>query len=79
MSVQSRADAASRGWRTVLQGAVSTVLVAVGAVVVDQVTPGEVVDYMTVGVAAATAAGTALAAYAQRILEGLGKTPTPEE
>ena len=63
-------DARSRGARTLLQGAISTVLVAVAAVVVDQVTPGAVIDYATVGVAAATAAGTALAAWVQRKLEG---------
>lgn len=66
----TRQDARTRGWRTALQGAVSTVIVAVAAVVTDQVVPGEVIDWPTLGVAAATAAGTALAAWVQRRLEG---------
>lgn len=48
----------------------STAIVAVAAVVTDQVVPGEVIDWPTLGVAAATAAGTALAAWVQRRLEG---------
>ncbi|GAA1100847.1 hypothetical protein [Nocardiopsis metallicus] len=48
----------------------STALVAVAAVVLDQVVPGEVIDWPTLGVAVATAAGTALAAWVQRRLEG---------
>lgn len=63
-------DATNRGVRTILQGAISVVLVAIAGVVVDQVTPGEVLDYAALGVAAATAAGTALAAYIHRLLEG---------
>lgn len=66
-------DARSRSLRTVAQGAVSVVLVAVAGVVADQVTPGELVDYAALGAATATAAGTALAAYVQRVLEGLGE------
>lgn len=63
-------DATNRGVRTILQGAISVVLVAIAGVVVDQVTPGEVLDYAALGVAAATAAGTGLAAYIHRLLEG---------
>lgn len=66
---QTRQDARTRGWRTALQGAVSTVLVAIAAVVTDQVVPGEIIDWPTLGVAAATAAGTALASWAHRRLE----------
>lgn len=64
-----RSDARTRAARTLFQGAVSTVLVAVAAVVIDQVTPGSVIDWATFGAAAATAAGTALAAWVQRLLE----------
>jgi len=64
-------DARTRALRTVVQGAASTVLVAVAAVVVDTVTPGSIIDWTTLGVAAATAAGTALAAWVQRRLEGV--------
>lgn len=71
-------DATTRGLRTVLQGAISVVLVAIAGVVVDTVTPGDVIDLAAVGVAAATAAGTALAAYVQRILEGDGRQPSRE-
>lgn len=63
-------DARVRGGRTLLQGAISTILVAGAAVVVDQVTPGALVDWPTLGVAVATAVGTALAAWVQRKLEG---------
>ncbi|MBB4935638.1 hypothetical protein F4561_006547 [Lipingzhangella halophila] len=69
-------DARSRSLRTVAQGAVAVVLLAVAGVVADQVTPGELVDYASLGVGAATAAGTALAAYVQRVLEG--DTPPAE-
>jgi len=64
-------DARTRAARTLLQGAASTVLVAVAAVVIDTVTPGSIIDWPTLGVAAATAAGTALAAWVQRRLEGV--------
>ncbi|GAB3693638.1 hypothetical protein [Nocardiopsis oceani] len=67
---EARKDARSRGWRTALQGAISTALVAVAAVVTDQVVPGEIIDWPTLGLAAATAGGTALAAWVQRRLEG---------
>lgn len=63
-------DARTRALRTAAQGAASTVLVAVAAVVIDTVTPGSIIDWATLGVAAATAAGTALAAWVQRRLEG---------
>lgn len=63
-------DARSRGWRTALQGALAAVLVAVAAVVADTVTPGEVIDWATLGAAAGTAALTAVAAWFQRRLEG---------
>lgn len=76
MSAQSKADAASRGWRTAFQGAVSVAVVAAAATVVDVVTPGEVVDLPTLGVAVGTAAGTALAAWAHRLLGG---DPAPQE
>jgi len=66
-------DARSRALRTVLQGAASTILVAAAALTVDTVTPGEVIEWGAYGLAAATAAGTALAAYVQRRLEGLAK------
>lgn len=77
---QTSSDARSRFLRTVAQGALSTVLVAVGAVVIDQVTPGEVVDYAALGVAAATAAGTAVTAYVHRLLSGVSlDEPEPSE
>jgi uncharacterized membrane protein YfcA len=66
----TRADARSRFLRTVAQGALSTVLVAAAATVIHVVTPAEVVDWPALGIAVATAAGTALAAYVQRTLEG---------
>ena len=69
-STTTTADARSRALRTVLQGAVSTILVAVAAVVLDQVTAGQIVDYATLGAAAATAAGTAITAYVHRLLSG---------
>lgn len=71
-------DATSRFLRTVLQGAVSVVLVAVAGVVVDQVTPGEAVDFAALGAAAGTAALTAVSAYVQRVLEGGGRAQPPE-
>lgn len=77
-STKDRTDARSRSVRTIGQGLVSTLLVAVAAVVLDQVTPGEIVDYATLGTAAATAMGTALCAYLQRILEGDRKPPATE-
>lgn len=64
------ADARSRAVRTVVQGLISVALVAVAGVVVDQVTPGEVVDWVALGGAVATAAGTAIAAYVHRLLDG---------
>lgn len=70
VSRETKKDAGSRSARTIIQGAISVVLVAVAGVVVDQVTPGEILDYATLGVAVATAAGTSIAAYVQRILEG---------
>lgn len=61
-----RQDARSRGWRTALQGLAAAVLVAVAAVVADTVTPGEVIDWATLGAAVGTAALTAVAAWASR-------------
>lgn len=69
-SAEIRADARSRGLRTAAQGAASAVLVAIAVVVVDTVTPGSAVDWVTLGTAAGTAALTALAAWVQRRLEG---------
>lgn len=63
-------DARSRAVRTVVQGLISVALVAVAGVVVDQVTPGQVVDWVALGGAVATAAGTAVAAYVHRLLDG---------
>ncbi len=63
-------DARSRGARTLLQGALAVVVVAVAAFTVDTVTPGELIEWPAYGLGAATAAGTALAAWVQRTLEG---------
>lgn len=68
---ETTSDARSRAVRTVVQGLISVALVAVGAVVVDQVTPGEVVDWVALGAAVATAAGTAITAYVHRLLSGV--------
>lgn len=62
-------DAGERTRRTLLQGAISVVLVAVAAFTVDTVTPGEVIDWGAYAVGGATAAGTALATWAHRKLE----------
>ena len=70
MSNTTKSDASSRGLRTVVQGLISVTLVAVAGVVVDQVTPGAVVDWVALGAAVATAAGTAIAAYVHRLLDG---------
>lgn len=67
---ETKSEAASRGVRTVVQGLVSVALVAVAGVVADQVTPGQVVDWVALGTAVATAAGTAIAAYVHRLLDG---------
>ena len=67
---ETKSDASSRGLRTVVQGLVSVALVAVAGVVADQVTPGAVVDWVALGGAVATAAGTAIAAYVHRLLDG---------
>lgn len=64
------ADARSRGLRTLFQGALSAILVAVATVVLDLVTPGTVIDWPVLAATAGTAGVTALAAFVQRKLEG---------
>ncbi|MDT0305052.1 hypothetical protein [Streptomonospora wellingtoniae] len=70
---ETKQDATNRSWRTIAQGAVSVVLVAAATVVVDTVTPGELVDWPAAATAIGTAVVTALAAYIQRRLEGASK------
>ena len=74
---ETTVDARSRAVRTIVQGLISVALVAVGAVDVDQETPGEVVDWVALGTAVATAAGTAITAYVHRILSGVDLDPVP--
>ena len=74
---ETTVDARSRAVRTIVQGLISVALVAVGAVVVDQVTPGQVVDWVALGTAVATAAGTAITAYVHRLLSGVDLDPVP--
>lgn len=63
-------DARTRALRTVVQGLISVALVAVAAFTVDTVTPGEAIEWGAYALGGATALGTAVAAYVQRILEG---------
>ncbi|WP_435109380.1 hypothetical protein [Nocardiopsis synnemataformans] len=65
---ETRQDARTRGWRTAFQGLASTVLVAVAALTLDVVTPGEAIEWAAYGMAAGTAALTAVAAWVQRRL-----------
>lgn len=71
-TVETRKDARSRAVRTITQGIISVVLVAVAGVVADQVTPGQVVDYAALGAAVGTAVVTAVASYVHRLLSGEG-------
>jgi hypothetical protein len=64
------ADARQRSVRTIAQGLVSTLLVALASVVVDQVTPGEIVTWATLAVAGGTAMATAGLAYLHRVVGG---------
>lgn len=65
-------DARTRALRTVVQGLISVALVAIAAFTLDTVTPGEVIEWGAYALGGATALGTAVAAYVQRILEGRG-------
>ncbi|GAB3213334.1 hypothetical protein GCM10027294_43910 [Marinactinospora endophytica] len=69
-SAEARADARSRAVRTVAQGLISVVLVAVAGVITDQVVVGQSITWPALAAAAGTAALTAVAAYVQRRLEG---------
>lgn len=66
----TKSDASSRAVRTVVQGLASVALVAVAAFTVDTVTPGEAIEWGAYAVGGATAAGTAVAAYVHRLLDG---------
>jgi hypothetical protein len=65
---EARQDARIRALRTAAQGLASTVLVAVAALTLDVVTPGEAIEWAAYGMAAGTAALTAVAAWVQRRL-----------
>lgn len=59
---ETQQDARSRGWRTALQGLASTVPVALAALTLETVTPGQAVEWAAYGMAAGTAGLTAVAA-----------------
>lgn len=65
-------DARTRAVRTVVQGLISVALVAVAGFTLDTATPGEAIEWGAYAMGGATALGTAVAAYVQRILEGQG-------
>ncbi|MET8382506.1 hypothetical protein ABZV14_05825 [Streptosporangium canum] len=67
---QTKADAKSRSWRSLGQGALVSVLIAVSAVVYTGLAGAELPDWRLLGVAVLQAAGTALASYVHRVLNG---------
>ncbi|MFE0151375.1 hypothetical protein ACFWY5_29810 [Nonomuraea sp. NPDC059007] len=67
---QVRADARSRSWRSLGQGALVAVLLAVSGVVYTALNSGELPDWRFLGIAVLQAAGTALASYVHRVLNG---------
>ncbi|CAM4071796.1 hypothetical protein NORO109296_19055 [Nocardiopsis rhodophaea] len=70
-----KADARNRSARTIAQGAISVVLVALATVILNTVSAGEVIDYASLAPVAGSAVLTAIATYVQRLVEG-DKTPT---
>lgn len=66
-TVEAKADARQRTWRTAGQGAVSVAVVAAAGAIVEVATPGELVDWPAAGAAVGTAAVMAVAAYAHRL------------
>ncbi|MBB6172162.1 hypothetical protein HNR23_002222 [Nocardiopsis mwathae] len=64
------ADARTRSGRTMAQGAVSVVLVALATVILNTVSAGEVIDYASLAPVAGSAVLTAIATYVQRLVEG---------
>ncbi len=70
----TRSDARTRSLRTSAQNAlgaiVSVALVASSGAVLDSVSPCDLIDWATLGVAAGTAVVGAVAAYVHRLVDG---------
>jgi protein-S-isoprenylcysteine O-methyltransferase Ste14 len=67
---QVRADARTRSWRTLGQGAIVAVLLAVAGVTGTALSDGVLPDWAAYGALALQAGGVALASYAHRVLSG---------
>lgn len=72
-TLRTKADAKNRSARTIAQnilgGVLSVALVAASGAVLDTVTPGQLIDWASLGVATGTAVLGAVAAYVQRMVE----------
>jgi ABC-type uncharacterized transport system permease subunit len=73
-TTSTKTDAKNRGLRTsaqnVLGAILSVALVAGAGAVIDTVTPGDLIDWATLGAAAGTAVIGAVASYVHRLVNG---------